>query len=537
MDPTISAGKEAAPLTVTLEPAAEAPAPARAAGPRPLGGLLEAVLDGRVETRGPADPLLDQFLREPSFPRALAFYVENSRSRLPARATKRDVARLLNREIAQIDALLSRQINAILHHPSFQRLEASWRGLQFLVGKTPEGEPKGQESVKIRVLSATWRELSRDQQNALEFDQSQLFRKVYEEEFGTPGGEPYGVLLADYEIHHKPSSHHPYDDLDTLTKLTGVAAASFAPLIAGVHPSFFDLERFTELEKPLDLTRTFEQLEYLKWRSLRQSEDARFVGLTVPRVLMRLPYTDDGSRTDDFRFKEDVEDPSRGQYLWGTAVYAFGSVLIRSFTESGWFASIRGAPRGIDGGGIVTGLPVHSFSTDKLGVAPKVSTDVIITDAQEKELGELGFIPLCHCQDTEYSTFFGNQSIQKPLKYDELPATINARLSSMLQYMFCVSRFSHYVKVISRDKLGALNGAGDCEEYLRKWLMRYTTANDNAGIELKSKYPLREARVALRDRPGKPGSYNCIIHLRPHFQLDQLQMAVKLRTELAPARS
>jgi type VI secretion system ImpC/EvpB family protein len=316
-----------------------------------------------------------------------------------------------------------------------------------------------------------------------------------------------------------------------------VAAASFAPMLAGVHPSFFDLESFSDLERPLDLSRTFEQLEYLKWRALRQTEDARFVGLTAPRVLMRLPYVDDGSRADEFRFKEDVEDPSRRQYLWGTAVYAFGAVLIRSFAESGWFASIRGAPRGIDGGGIVTDLPVHSFSTDKVGIAPKVSTDVIVTDAQEKGLGELGFIPLCHCQDSEVSTFYGNQSIQKPQKYDEMPATINARLSSMLQYMFCVARFSHYVKVISRDKLGALNGATECEDYLRKWLMKYTTANDNAGSELKSRYPLREARVELRDRPGKPGSYNCVIHLRPHFQLDQLQMAVKLRTQLAPART
>ncbi len=537
MDPSIAFSKDVVAATLTLEQASQAapaaPAPARAEEPPPWGGLLDAVLRGTETTRGQAASSLDQFLREPSPARALAFWVENARSRLPKNATKRDVARLLNRDIAQIDALLSRQVNVILHHPSFQRLEASWRGLQFLVGKLPEGE----ENVKIRILNVSWRELSRDQQNALEFDQSQLFRKVYEDEFGHPGGEPFGVLLGDYEIRHKPSADHPYDDLETLGKIASVAAAAFAPFLAGVHPSFFDLESFSELERPLNLAGTFEQLEYLKWRALRQSEDARFVGLTAPRVLMRLPYGDDGSRADEFRFEEEVEDPSRRQYLWGPATYAFGAVLIRSFVESGWFASIRGTQRGIDGGGLVTGLPVHSFGTDKVGVAPKISTDVIITDALEKQFGELGFIPLCHCQDTEFSAFYGNQSIQKPKKYDELPATINARLSAMLQYMLCVSRFAHYLKVISRDKIGALNGAADCEEYLRKWLMKYTTGNDSAGLELKSKYPLREARIELRERPGKPGAYNCVIHLRPHFQLDQLHMAVKLRTELAPARA
>src|SRR5262249_10692791 len=256
-------------------------------------------------------------------------------------------------------------------------------------------------------------------------------------------------LLGDYEIHHRPQPDHPVDDLAALRAIAGVAAAAFAPFIAGVHPSTLDLTSFVELERPLNLPRTFDQLEYLKWRGLRQAEDARFIGLTMPRVLTRLPYQDNTARVDGFRFREEVDAPSRQGYLWGTAVYAFGAVLVRCFAESGWLAAIRGARRGVEGGGVVTGLPVHSFSTDRAGIALKCSTDVIISDAQEKELGDLGFIPLCYCQDTELAAFYGNQSLQKPAKYDEPAATVNATLSAMVQYMLCVSRIAHYVKVIA----------------------------------------------------------------------------------------
>ena len=401
------------------------------------------------------------------------------------------------------------------------------------------------DSVKIRVLSVSWGELVQDQMRALEFDQSQLFRKVYEAEFGHPGGEPFGALLGDYEIRHRLVADHPYDDLETLLKISSVAAAAFAPFITGVHPSFFGLDGFTELERPLNLPRTFEQLEYLKWRALRQSEDARFVGLTLPRVLMRLPYGAEGAQVAGLPFREEVEGPDRSKYLWGNAVYAFGGVLIRCFAHSGWHADIRGVRQAVDQrgvkvcldeGGLVSGLPVHSFRTDHAGVATKFSTDVIITDDQERELGELGFIPLCHCYDSEFSAFYGNQSIQKPAKFDDPKATANARLSAMLQYMLCVSRFSHYLKVISRDKIGSMVGPEDCEAHLGRWLQNYITASDSAGPEVKAKYPLREAKVQVREQPDKPGTYNCIIHLRPHYQLDQMFMAVKLTSELAPGR-
>jgi type VI secretion system ImpC/EvpB family protein len=472
---------------------------------------------------------LDRFLQEPSPWKALATWLAQS----PARpATKQQVAHVLCREIARIDVLLARQVNAILHHPSFQTLEASWRGLRYLVGQVPEGE-----SIKVRVLHVTWKELTRDLERALEFDQSQLFRKVYGEEFGTPGGEPFSVLLGDYAIRHRPTPDHPVDDLAALQAIAAVAAAAFAPFIAGSHPSLLDLEGFTELEQPLNLPRTFEQPEYLKWRAFRQTEDARFIGLTLPRVLMRLPYQDDAGRRDGFRFCEAVSRPDRRQYLWGNAVYAFGAVLMQAFVQSGWLADIRGVPTDARGGGLVPGLPVDGFGTDRPGVAPKCSTDAMITDLQEKELGELGFIPLCPCPSTDAAAFYGNQSVQRARTYDEPAANANAGLSAMLQYILCVARFAHYVKVIARDKIGSFAGPSDCEDYLYRWLAGYVTGNDEVGLETKARYPLREARVQIREHPDKPGSYLGVFHLRPHFQLDQVVTAVRLIAELAPSQT
>jgi type VI secretion system protein ImpD len=506
----------------------------------PGESVLDEVLRSKAQTRlGARRHRLDRFLEESSPWKALALWLGlNDRTTpLPSRP---EITRQLNRDIARIDALLAGQVNAILHHPAVQKLEASWRGLRYLVGTLPDDG-----SVKIRVLNVTWGELVQDQSRALEFDQSQLFRKVYEAEFGHPGGEPFGVLLGDYEIRHRSSADHPYDDIETLSKISGVAAAAFAPFIAGIHPSIFGLDSFTEMERSIDLSRVFGQLEYLKWRGLQQTEDARFVGLTLPRVLMRLPHGAEGPRGGGFQFREEVEGPDRSKYLWGNAAYAFGGVLIRCYCSSSWLADIRGIRQGTDEkgakycleeGGLATGLPVHSFSTDRLGVATKCSSDVIITDSQEKELGELGFIPLCHCYDTDYSAFYGNQSIQKPAKYDDDKATANARLSAMLQYMLCVSRFAHYLKVMSRDKIGSMAGPEECEDQLQRWLQGYTTASDSGGPEVKAKYPLREAKVQVRELPGKPGSYHCIIHLRPHYQLDQMFTSMRFTTELAPGR-
>jgi type VI secretion system ImpC/EvpB family protein len=283
---------------------------------------------------------------------------------------------------------------------------------------------------------------------------------------------------------------------------------------------------------PLNLSGTFEQLEYLKWKAFRDSEDSRFVGLTMPRVLMRLPYEDAGDRVDGFRFREEVSRPDQSQYLWGNAAYAFGAVVIRAFTESGWLARIRGVRRGEASGGLAPELPVHCFSTDRRGIAPRCSTDSVVTDDQEQELGELGFIPLCHCPDTEFSAFYGNQSAQKPKKYDEPAATTNARLSSMLQYMLCVSRFAHYIKVIARDKIGSFAEAEECERFLHDWLQNYVISDSDASPDRKARYPLREATVRVRENPEKPGAYLCVAHLWPHYELDELSNTMRIATEL-----
>jgi type VI secretion system protein ImpD len=528
LDPQ-TANLTSAPTTVeeiSPEPAQKV-APPKAPAQR---GILDIALDGTPLPGQFAFPL-HRFLEESSPARALREWLGDLPD-LPEQELRRYIAQRLGRDIARLDHLLNKQVNAILHHPDFQKLEASWRSLRYLVDQTPEGA-----NIKIRVLNVSWKELTRDLTvRALEFDQSDLFRKVYSDEFGTPGGEPFGVLIGDYEIRHRMTPDHPYNDLETLNALAGVAAAAFAPFIAGAHPSLLDLTSFAELERPLNLSRTFEQLEYLKWKALRKKEDARFVGLTMPHVLARLPYDEDTARTDGFIFREDVGNPDRSQYLWGNAAYPFAAVLARTFAESGWLADIRGARRGELGGGVVTGLPVHSFSTDKSHIAPKCSTDTIITDAQEKELGVLGFIPLCHCQDTELSAFYGNQSVQEPLQWDKVAATTNARLSAMLQYILCASRFAHYIKVITRDGVGSYTSASEVQDNLRRWIMNYTNANDKAAPEVKAKFPLREAKVEVEEMPQKPGTFACRIYLRPHYQLDQLASVLKLESTLVPSK-
>ena len=475
--------------------------------------------------------VLDRFLDAEKTGEALVVWLGWPPGKLLA-ADVENVVRMLNRQVAELDALLSRQVNAIIHHPVFQKLESSWRGLAYLVEQADEDE-----SIKIRVLNVSWKELARDAERAIEFDRSQLFRKIYEDEFGMPGGEPYGVLLGDYEIHPWPSAEHPVDDLATLTAVSGVAAAAFAPFVAAIHPSLLGLDRFAGLEQPIDLARTMGQKEFLKWRAFRDTEDSRFVGLTLPRVLMRVPYADDDSRTDGFRFQEDVAQPDQSNYLWGNAAYAFGTVLMRAYAVSGWLADIRGVEEGKDSGGLVKELAVHSFSTDKQGIAPKCSTDMIVTDRQEAELSRLGFIPLCHCKDTEYSAFHGSHSAQKPKDYDDTVVSTNARMSSMLQYTLCVSRFAHYLKVAARDKIGAFTEAAEVEDFLYRWLQNYVTSDSQASAKVKAKYPLREASVRVREHPGKPGGYVCVAHLWPHLELDDLAAALRVKTELTPGRA
>jgi type VI secretion system ImpC/EvpB family protein len=506
---------------------------ARPAEPLPTApSLLDSVLaaTGVVD---PADPAparatapgrLDEFLREKDLPTAVRLWL-GSLAAGPAGECRRRVVRRLNADVARIDELLNAQLNAVLHHPAFQKLEAAWRGLRFLVESVPEGA-----NVKVRVLNVGWKELVRDQERAIEFDQSQLFRKVYTDEFGTPGGEPFGMLVGNYDVCHRPFPDHPTDDVMALNGISGVAAAAFAPFVCGVDPRFFELETFADLELPLNLNRTFDQIDYLKWRSFRETEDARFTGMALPRVLVRRPYENEPGARHGFDFREDVSGPHGSGYLWGNPAFMLASCAVRSFAESNWLADVRGA-RPDSTGGRVQGLPALGYGTGS-AETPRSVTDAHVTDTLETELAELGFIPLCHTPGTAEAAFYTTPSAQKPKAYLEAAAAANAKLSAMLHYILCVSRFAHYIKVIIRDRVGAFTTAAEVEDRLAKWLRNFVIGNEDASNEQKAKYPLREGQVNVREIEGKPGAYQCSILLRPHFQLDQLSAGIRLTTQL-----
>ena len=434
----------------------------------------------------------------------------------------------LELSLALIDELIAAQVDVILHHPQFQRLEASWRGLRYL---TRQLQPK--DNVKIRILSIRWREICRDIERAIEFDQSSLFRLIYDQEFGIAGGEPYGLLLVDHEVQHVPGPGHSTDDVSALKGLAEIAAAAFAPCLLGCAPPLLEVDRFTGIGATTNFSDYFTRPAYARWRGLQEAEDSRFLGLTLPHVLMRGPYEDTGSSHDRFRYQEDVSDPTGDAYLWGSATYAFAGIVIRAFQSYRWFADIRGARRDSISGGLITDLPVHSFHTDMDGVAIKISTDIALTEAQEIALSDSGLIPLMKCKDTDYSAFFSNQSLQHARTFNDPAARVNARLSSMLQYVLCVSRFAHYVKVIGRDKVGSFASPEDCRTHLQNWLNQYTDASEGASEAQKAKYPLRAGRVGVTERPGQPGVYVATVHLQPHFQLDQLVSAFELVTEVS----
>lgn len=518
------AGGETGPIETGEGPGGDPGAPIPPVAPPVAGG------GGRGAPAGEA--LLRAFLAESDPGRLLDLWFRIEPPRRAPRSAD-ELRRLLQRNIAAIDERIAAQVDAVLHHPSFQRLEAAWRGLEFLVDRVAELGEGEARSVKIRVFPASWKELVKDLERAIEFDQSALYKKVYGEEFGTAGGEPFGVLLCDYEVRHRPAPDHPTDDMAALRSVSEVAAAAFCPAIFGVHPGLLGLDSFRELQIPMDIGRTFRQAEYVKWNALRDAEDSRFLGMTLPRTLMRRPWSDDGSEGHGFRYREDVTAPGGRGYLWGTAVWAFGAVLIRAFAFCGWLADIRGIQEGVLGGGVVTSLPVDFHPTDRAGIAAKCSTDVILTDQQERMLGELGFISLCRCKATSLSVFYGNPSLHRPPAYDKPSATENARLSATLQYMFCAARFAHYLKVMGREKVGSFATPEDCEEQLQRWLHDYCTSNESASLEQKARYPLREARVQVKEVPGKPGNFYSTIHLRPHFQLDQVDASVRLVTVLA----
>ncbi len=445
-------------------------------------------------------------------------------------ADKRWLLLALDRDIAEIDALLSAQVNAILHALPFQRLEARWRGLDFLTD-VAEASPLA----KVRMLSVSWSEVIRDLDRAADFDASQLFNKIYTEEIGMLGGEPFGLLIGDYEVQHRPSADHPTDDIAALKSLAMIAASSFAPLVMGVSPHLLQVDSFSALGRPMDLRSVFRQVEYQRWNSMREAEEMRFIGLVMPRVLMRVPYRIDGARRDGFRFVETVEAADAADHLWANGAFAFGSVVLRAFASYGWFADIRGAARDDLRGGLVVNLPLACFATDAPGVAVKPSIEVLLSDTQEKDLADLGLIAMRKIPFTEYSVFYSNQSVHAPPRFDRADANVNARLSAMLQYMLCVSRFAHYIKLQGRRFIGTMKTAEEVQQALVYWLLKYVTSSDEASQESKSRFPLRDASVEIKEVPGKAGAYSCVLYLRPHFQLDDIATGFRLVTQLAPA--
>jgi len=424
----------------------------------------------------------------------------------------------LDARVAELDQLISDQLSEVMHNADFQRLESTWRGLHYLCQHTSTGS-----MMKIQVLNATKKEFVRDFRTSIDFDQSALFKKVYEEEFGTFGGAPFGALVGDFDITRQP------EDMYFVEQMSHVAAAAHAPFLTAASPELFGLEGYTDLGKPRDLSKVFDTIEYAKWKSFRESDDARYVGLTLPRFLGRLPYNPkDGTTTDGFVFVEDVDGSNHDRYLWVNSAYAFAARLTAAFESYGWCAAIRG----VEGGGLVEDLPTHTFKTDDGEIALKCPTEIAITDRREKELSDLGFMPLVHCKNTDYAAFFGAQSAQKAKKYDSEAANANAVLSAQLQYMFAVCRIAHYLKAMMRDKIGSFASAQNVQDFLNQWIGQYVLADDSAGQEAKAKFPLREASVEVKEVPGKPGTYRAVAFVRPHFQLDELSVSLRLVAEL-----
>lgn len=495
-----------------------------------IESLLDRIGIGTSDVRVLSERV-EQFLDAKSLKELLtAWFGVLPRSTDEFRRMKRRIAV----DIGRIDELLSGQVNVILHHPKFQALESTWRGLHMLWRRrrqlvADESFAGGQMSIELRVLDVSKRDLRKDFDRANEFDRSSLFQMIYENEFGTPGGTPYGSLITAYEF-----SQHP-DDLDLLKNLSRVGAAAFCPVIAGTSPELLGLSDFSLLERPLDLDQHFNSRRAGAWNRLRKHPDSRFLGLTLPRTIMRAPYVDDGFERHGFRFHEDVGKivdsetrEQRSRHLWGPASFAFGDVLLNAFASSGWFADIRGAKRGEASGGLVDSLPAISTRPDTVGVTSRASVDVTIPDAIEAGLCDRGFITLLDCQDTPYSVFSSSSSIHDPEEFNDAVATANARLSSMMQYVMCCSRIAHYLKILVREKIGTFKSPGELQGELTDWVMEYVTGDSRAAPDIKAKHPLRAAEVEVVESATQPGVYNMTFHLLPHYQFDRLSSSVTL---------
>ncbi|MCS2158546.1 type VI secretion system contractile sheath large subunit [Scandinavium sp. H11S7] len=469
--------------------------------------FLDQIIDNtqairRESDRGKVKKQLDNFLSEVA---SGAVIVSN------------DLVGSIEMRIAAIDELLSAQVSKIIQAPEFQRKESSWRGLHKLVQSSVT------ENTKVRVFNCTKKELLRDFKSASDFDQSSLFKSIYESEYGTFGGDPYSAFVGDFEFDAMP------EDIQLLEQISHVAAAAHAPFLSAANPGMFAMSSFSEMPRPRDMGKLFDTSDYARWKSFRQSDDSRYVGLTLPRVIGRLPYGSKTVSVDMFNFEEAIDENNAGaSYLWVNAAYELAGRMVEAFEEHGWCAAIRG----VEGGGLVKSLPTHSFVSQTGEKVLQCPTEVAISDRREKELADLGFIPLVHCKGTDYAAFFAVQSVNKARKYDSELANANAKLSSQLQYIMTTSRFAHYMKSIVRDKVGSFMSRSECQNFLQNWINQYVVGADNVGPSIKASHPLREAVVEVVDVPGSPGSYRAVAYLKPHFQLEGLSMSLRLVAEL-----
>lgn len=470
---------------------------------------------------------LRNFLDAPSDIDALRLWLGESQlaelSKLPVKRCLEQI----QRDIAQLDRMINRQLNAVLHHPEFQRLEASWRGLQYLAeSKDRYSTPNTQ--LELKVLNVRWRELRNDLDNGEEIEQSQLFKKVYDECFGQAGGDPFTAIVADFDIRPNLTKDHPVDDLAIVRGLAQIGAAAFCPVIVNANPAMFGVTDFGELRHSINIDVLHNTLEFMSWKKFRESPDSRFVAMCMPRMLMRKPYRGRGSAP--FPFEEVVAGKS--DYLWGSASYGMGEVLIRAACEGGWFASLRGVKPGYNAGGLVTGCAYDEFTTESPGLALKPLTEVVLSETFERELARAGFLGLCSCRDIPAAAYYSSVSVQKPAEYDTEDATQSSKLSSLLNQILCVSRFAHYIKCIARDKIGSGVEREKLEQYLQNWLADYMTPDTDASERIRSEKPLREGQVRVISLSGRPGEYSCIIELAPHYELDDILASMQFRTRL-----
>ena len=431
-----------------------------------------------------------------------------------------DVIGSIEAIIAEIDQKLTEQVNAIMHHEDFQKLESAWRGLHYLVNNT-----ESDEMLKIRVMNISKKDLGKTLKKfkGTAWDQSPIFKKMYEEEYGQFGGEPYGCLIGDYYFDHSPP------DVELLGEMAQVAAASHAPFISAVNPTLMQMDSWQELSNPRDLTKIFQTPEYAAWRSLREADDSRYIGLAMPRFLARQPYGAKSDPVEEFDFEEDTEGADSNKYCWANSAFAMATNINRSFKEYGWCSRIRG----IESGGAVEGLPTHTFPTDDGGVDMKCPTEIAISDRREAELASNGFMPLVHKKNSDFAAFIGAQSLQKPAEYDDPDATANANLAARLPYLFASCRFAHYLKCIVRDKVGSFKERADMETWLNNWIGQYVENNPATATDAdKARKPLAGAEVVVEEVEGNPGYYSSKFFLRPHYQLEGLTVSMRLVSKL-----